>query len=234
MQKSLAILGGMGSLATANFMTLVVSHTEAAIDDDHLRIYVDCHPQIPPRLAALEGNGEDPTPAIIRSIKKLESIGADIIVMPCVTAHGFYDSFVSAATVPFLNLPDIVVDACAHDYPMERAGLLSTAATRDFGILSKPLDRYNVPYLLTNDDEQDILAKLIAGVKANADIAAMVKDFTAVLDPMKERGADYFVLGCTELPLIANHMAVGKYRFLDPTYELAKASILACGGTFKP
>jgi len=233
MQKALGILGGMGSLATANFMAQVVSHTQADKDSDHLRIYVDCHPQIPGRVEAIFEEGEDPVSAICESIKKLESIGAQVIAMPCVTAHAFYDKFVESSAVPFLHLPEIAVNACAHDFPGETAGVLSTAAAAKLRILLNQMDRYNVPYITPKEDEQAVLTKLIAEVKANNDITQMAKDFSKTLDSMKKRGADYFVLGCTELPLIAKYCRQEKYRFVDTAFELAKASILACGGLVK-
>ena len=233
MQKALGILGGMGSLATANFMAQVVENTVASKDQEHLRIYVDCHPQIPNRVDGLFGTGETPTAAITESIKKLEAMGAEIIAMPCITAHGFYDDFVGAATVPFLHLPNIVAEVCAHDFHGERAGVLSTSATKEHRILLEPMDKLNVPYVTPEEDDQATLTRLIDEVKANGDISLMVKDFCKVLDAMQKRGAAYFVLGCTELPLIANHCDKEKYRFLDTTLELAKASISACGGSVK-
>jgi len=233
MQKALGILGGMGSLATAGFMTKVIENTKAEKDQNHLRIYVDCHPQIPNRVEAIFNGGESPASAISESIKKLESVGAEIIAMPCITAHAFYSEFVKSASVPFLYLPDIAASACAHDYPGEVAGVLSTAATAETRLLLSQMDRYNLPYITPNNSEQDVLSKLIDDVKANNDIALMVSEFSKVLDAMKNRGARYFVLGCTELPLIAAHCPADNYTFLDTTLELAKASILSCGGTVK-
>lgn len=232
MQKALGILGGMGPLATANFMTQVVENTKASKDQEHLRIYVDCHSQIPNRVDALLGDAEEPTAAICESIKKLEAIGASVLVMPCISAHGFYDKFVKSASVPFLHLPEIVVNACAHDFPGGQAGVLSTEGTAKARILLQPMDRFNVPYITPDDYEQDEITNLIEMVKANGDLVQIAKDFSKVLDGMKERGADYFVLGCTELPVISKYCK-GEYVFLDTTLELAKASILACGGSIK-
>ena len=45
---------------------------------------------------------------------------------------------------------------------------------------------------------------------------------------LRARGADYFILGCTELPIVADSLPVAG-PFVDPTAELAKAAIRFCG-----
>ena len=42
------------------------------------------------------------------------------------------------------------------------------------------------------------------------------------------RGADYFILGCTELPLAVQLLGL-RVPAVNPTEELAKAAIEACG-----
>ena len=46
------------------------------------------------------------------------------------------------------------------------------------------------------------------------------------------RGADYFILGCTELPLAAEALQLTQPT-IDPTAELAKAAITFCGYRWK-
>jgi len=231
MQKALGILGGMGPLATANFMTQVIENTKVQKDQDHIRIYVDCHSQIPDRIAPLMGNGTvDPTPAMCESIRKLEKVGADIIVMPCITAHGFYNKIAGSASVPFLYMPEIVARACMHNFVQKTAAVLSTTATAKLRILLEPMEKFDLPYITPSESEQDEIVRLIKEVKMNGDMTQIAKDFRKVLDLMAKRGADYFVLGCTELPVIAKYCPQDIYAFLDTTEELAKASILACGG----
>ncbi|MBR6556177.1 MAG: amino acid racemase, partial [Clostridia bacterium] len=89
MKKTIGILGGMGPLATADLFRKIVLLTEAACDNDHIRIYIDDNASIPDRTAAILQGGTDPVPVMSDSLKKLESCGADCIIMPCNTAHYF-------------------------------------------------------------------------------------------------------------------------------------------------
>ena len=49
MKKSIGILGGMGPLATADLFRKIVLLTDAARDNDHIRVYIDDNASIPDR-----------------------------------------------------------------------------------------------------------------------------------------------------------------------------------------
>ncbi len=60
-------------------------------DRDHLRLLVEQNPKIPDRTEHLVGDGMDPTLAL-PSLQKLQAGGADLIAIPCSTAHAFIQS----------------------------------------------------------------------------------------------------------------------------------------------
>ena len=70
------------------------------------------------------------------------------------------------------------------------------------------------------------------GVKADAQPEAYRADMEGVMETLAARGADYFILGCTELPVAADLLAL-KQPMIDPTTELAKAAITFCGHQVK-
>jgi aspartate racemase len=49
LKKTIGILGGMGPLATCDLMNKIISRTDAACDQEHLHICVDCNTNIPDR-----------------------------------------------------------------------------------------------------------------------------------------------------------------------------------------
>ena len=53
-----------------------------------------------------------------------------------------------------------------------------------------------------------------------------------MVEALTARGADYFILGCTELPLAAQAISLPQPT-VDPTAELAKAAIRFCGYSAK-
>ena len=103
-KKIIGIIGGMGPLATVDLFEKITLHTKAQQDQDHLRVLIDSNTNIPDRTAALLHGGEDPVPQLIASATSLEKMGAQVLVMPCNTAHNFYDAVAGAVEVPVLHM----------------------------------------------------------------------------------------------------------------------------------
>ena len=142
--KTIGILGGMGPAATADLFTKIVSLTKADRDNEHIRIYVDNNTEIPDRTQAILFGGENPLPYMLESAKKLEEMGADCIVMPCNTAHYYYDQLTASVSVPFLNLIEEAAKALPEG---SHPGLLATSATAKTGIYTEMAHLYMVNLL---------------------------------------------------------------------------------------
>lgn len=229
MKKSIGILGGMGPMATADLFQKLTVLTDAAQDSGHIRVYIDSNAAIPDRTAAILSGGEDPVPAMAEALRNLERCGADCIIMPCNTAHYFLPRLQVLTKIPFISMLEAAAAACRTRYPGRTAGILATRGTLAAELYQRALAAAGVPYLVPNEEEQEALTRVIyQGVKAGAPPEAYEKDFLSVLEALSGRGADCFLLGCTELPLA--FQALGrKEPAVDPTGELAKAAIRFCG-----
>ena len=229
MKKAMGILGGMGPLATADLFRKIVTMTKAGCDNDHIRIYIDDNSAIPDRTAAILSGGKDPVEEMSDSLKKLVSCGAQCILMPCNTAHYFLPRLQAQTHVPFISMLEATAKACAVRFPGKTAAILATKGTLATGLYEKALQAEGVSYLVPDDWEKDALMRVIyEGVKADAQPETYRADMEAVMERLCARGADYFILGCTELPLAAQLLALTQ-PMLDPTTELAKAAIRFCG-----
>lgn len=229
MKKSIGILGGMGPLATADLFRKIVTLTRAGCDGDHIRVYIDSNSSIPDRTAAILNGGPDPLPAMRDSLRKLERCDADCIIMPCNTAHYFLPRLQALTDVPFLSMLEAAAAAARGRYPGETAAVLATRGTLSSGLYQRALETEEVPCLIPDAAEQAALMRVIYdGVKADAAPEAYRADLETVVDSLSRRGADYFILGCTELPLAAAALGLS-VPTLDPTEELAKAAIRWCG-----
>lgn len=229
MKKSIGILGGMGPLATADLFRKIVLLTDAARDNDHIRIYIDDNSSIPDRTAAILSGGADPLPAMADSLRKLESCGADCIIMPCNTAHYFLPRLQAMTAVPFLSMLEATAKTCRTRFPGKTAAVLATKGTLAAGLYQRALEAEAVPSLIPGAPEQDALMRVIYdGVKAGKSPENYRADMEAVLAALADRGAEYFILGCTELPLAFQALEQPQ-AFADPTAELAKAAIRFCG-----
>ena len=229
MKKTIGILGGMGPLATADLMTKIVTMTKADSDQEHVRVYVDCNTAIPDRTAAILHGGDDPVPEMTSALRNLERCGADCIIMPCNTAYYFLPRLQPLTTVPILSMPEIAAQRCAALYPGRRVCVLATTGTLSVGLYDTALREAGVPYLIPDEEEQQILMHLIYDVvKASLPLEPEEPVWRDLLDGLRADGAEVFLLACTELPILADSLHA-EGPFIDPTAELARAAILRCG-----
>ena len=134
-QPVIGVIGGMGPDATVDLMRRVIEATPADDDADHIRMIVDNNPKIPSRMKALiDGTGEDPAPVLAAMARGFETAGADVLVIPCNTAHHYLPAIRAAVRVP-------VVDMIALSVPRLTAMLGARPADRPAGVARDPPDR---------------------------------------------------------------------------------------------
>lgn len=229
MKKTIGVLGGMGPLATADLMAKIAKLTKASCDAEHIRVYVDSNPAIPDRTAAILNNGPDPVEEMASALHHLEACGADCIIMPCNTAHWFLPRLQYLTKTPFLDMTKIAAQCCAERFPGKCIAVLATTGTLATGLYEKALAEQNVPCLLPDEKEQAVLMHLIYEVvKASRPLLPEADAWHVLLEGMRERGADAFLLACTELPVLAEGLQESG-PFIDTTEELARAAIRFCG-----
>ena len=102
--KTIGIIGGMGPLATVDLFGKIVNLTDAKCDNDHIHILIDNNTYIPDRTSYILGDGKNPLDELVKSAKRLKDMGADFLVMPCNTAHYFYNDIINNVSIPFINM----------------------------------------------------------------------------------------------------------------------------------
>ena len=90
--KTLGIIGGMGPMATAYLLELIIQMTAAKTDQEHLSAVVLNNPQVPDRTAyILDRAKPSPLPVLEGMAHALENLGCGVLCAPCVTSHYFYE-----------------------------------------------------------------------------------------------------------------------------------------------
>jgi len=223
--RVIGVLGGMGPLATADFYAKLVRLTPATVDQDHPRVIIDGNAAIPDRTEAVFGRGPDPTPALVETAQNLERAGAELIAVPCNSAHAFLGAIRGAVAVPVLDIMDEVAQTAAGLIPRPSAvGLLATEGTLRMRLYHGALAARGIAVVEPTADEQTAVMDAIRAVKAG-DLGPEVRAAVhRVADSLVRRGAGALVLGCTELPLV---MGAGdaSVPVLDGTEILARAAL---------
>jgi len=191
----------MGPLATVDFYAKLVRLTPAHADRDHLRVIIDSNPKIPDRTAGLTGEGPDPTPALVATARGLERAGADLIAIPCNSAHAYLPAIRSAVAIPVLDIMHEVAAAVATFTPRPRAvGLLATPGTIRAGLYHRALAAHDIGVVDCSEEEERDVLGAIKAVKGG-DLGPRVRQRAGeVAAALIARGAGAVVLGCTEIP----------------------------------
>jgi aspartate racemase len=201
------ILGGMGPMATIDFMQKLIAHTPATKDQEHVPVIVASIPQIPDRTAAYQGLGPSPLGALIASGRRLIEAGAAIIVVPCNTAHLWFEPLERALSVPMLHIVDAALErAMTAARAPRKIGLLATAATVDSGLYqgraAARADMREIEWVVPTAEERDLwVTPGIAAVKAGR-LQSATGLLAAAAAALVRRDAEAIVMGCTEIPVV--------------------------------
>lgn len=224
--STLGIIGGLGPMATAYFMQLLTQMSDAETDQDHMDILVYSKPSIPDRTQYILGKSdENPVPEMVFAGRTLRQMGAQLIAIPCITAHYFHEELEAQTGLPIINAIEETA-LCLKREGVRSVGLLATDGTIQSGLFQKKLEAYHVQCVLpTSDMQREVMRIIYEEVKAGR--AVDMERFLRISDELSSRGAQVILLGCTELSLIKRDFALPA-GYLDVIDVLARKAVQCC------
>lgn len=228
----LGVIGGLGPMATAYYLELLIRMTDAKCDQEHPELIVMNIPSIPDRTAYILGKSEEnPVVPMIELGKQLRNLGATVLATPCVTAHYFHEALQEGTGLPMIHVIRSTAELLSKA-GIRRVGLMATDGTVQSGIFQQGIEERGMEIVLPSEEAQKGVMTLIydqvkAGIKPDLEL------FAAIRDDLRHSGAEVVVLGCTELSLLKKEQDLGA-GILDALEVLAKESVLACGKAVKP
>jgi aspartate racemase len=234
----IGVVGGVGPAATVDFLDKIVRNTQARRDQEHIKVVVEQNPQIPDRTENLIGEGADPTVALYATCKKLEADEADLIAIPCNTAHAFVERIQPYLAIPIINMLYETVEHIRRNYPeRQEIGLLATSGTIASRVYHDIIAKAGLHLKVPDEENQaKVMASIYGpkGVKAGFTEGSCRDDLLAALTHLVQNGAEVVILGCTELPLLLAQnddfkVAGARIVLLDPTEILARKCVSLSG-----
>lgn len=223
----IGVLGGMGPLATADLVQKIIASTPAGRDQDHVPLVVWNVPQIPDRQQALAGTGPSPLPALLAAVHALNQLPIRHLVIPCNTAHHWFDELAAASRAPLLHIADATLAAMRHDVsvPPEVTGLIATHGTLRAGWYQQRLAAMGTEVLEPTPQEMDEL--FVPGCYAVKRGERVEGGWLLeqLADRLAERGASRLILACTE---VSPALAAVNSRWLTHSIDTTQALALAC------
>ncbi|MEQ8446707.1 MAG: aspartate/glutamate racemase family protein [Pelagibacterium sp.] len=200
--KTIGMIGGMSWESTAQYYALINRETAKRRGGLHSApILLDSLDFA--EIEALQSNG-DWTGAgerLAASARRLETAGAEMLVLATNTMHIVAQSIEAATTIPFLHIADPTADALIAD-GAEIVGLLGTRFTMEMDFYKDRLRKRGIDPIVPEVDRTNldgiIYNELCRGTISDASRSIYV----AAIERLAARGAQAIILGCTELGLL--------------------------------
>ena len=223
-ERIVGVLGGMGPEASADFYLRLTAATPAQRDQEHLRVIIDSNPKIPDRTESIRTGSEATLKALIASARLLESAGAELLVMPCNSAHFWYDQRVTEVRVPFINMIEEVFLAVERA-GLTRVGLLATTGTARSGVYTDAAG--DIVLLKPDEALQDRIQEAIYRIKGRVGQGPDESraTFTEAIEVLRGKGAEGIILGCTEIPIVVKPERFPEVPIFDSTQILVEATL---------
>ena len=201
----LGIIGGMGSVAAAYFFNRLVELTPAKTDQEYVETFVHNNTQIPDRTAGILYGQPSPLPELKRSVEILNRMGADYIVLACMTSHYFIPQMQEHSKASIVDGIALTAERC-RDLGLKKVGVIASTGAIKLGLFQKRLHQLGIESLVLSDQDQEFYftEPIYApwGIKAGV-ITGQPKDrLRQGAQILIDSGAEAIVAGCSELPLV--------------------------------
>jgi aspartate racemase len=228
MIKKLGVLGGMGPAASAEFIKRLIEQTPAKSDQEHIPFILWSDPRIPDRSTSMRNGDDKPLPYLLKGIQGLRSAECNLIVIPCNTAHFWFDEMSKSLSWhgKIIHIVDSVADALRSvNVTNTKIGIIGTQATIEFGLYQYMLNKLGWECIVPSKEHMENLVQpAIDLIKANKIDSAKLLILDTIQSLIND-GAQAVVLGCTELPLAIRETEYQGIPLINSIDSLVKSTM---------
>ena len=162
--------------------------------------------------------------------KRLETAGADFLLICTNTMHKVAPEVQEAICIPLLHIADATAEALASEN-IKTVGLLGTAFTMEQEFFRGKLKNdYGLSVLIPEDRDRGIIHRIIYEELCLGNLkSASRAEFLRVIDELAARGAEGVILGCTEIGMLVNQSDTSMKLFDTTLIHAQKAIAYATG-----
>lgn len=226
MKNFFVILGGMGTLATTNFLNDLNEAYKPNSDQENLNYMVLNHATIPDRTSfILKKSNDNPFDYLKEDIESVDKLNPDFYVITCNTAHFFYDDLQKLTKKPIINMIELVENKLNNLKKPSTIGIFATEGTIKSKLFNNIIEKCGHKALQSSKETQEnINACLYGDVKEKGEIN--FDRYHKTLKALMNEGADYIIIGCTEASFInSKDKESSSYPLIDSEKELVDATL---------
>src|SRR6185369_4266770 len=234
-QPTYGILGGMGPMASAEFLKTIYECSLSGREQDSPVVLLYSDPTFPDRTEELlAGRDEVLLQQLTEAISRLSSCNASKIVICCMTIHYLVPRLPAKLQADMWSMLDVIAENIKTD---RKHLLICSEGTRRLKLFENhPRWELLREHLIMpgDEDQMRIHRELIYPIKTDPNLAPSV----SLLDTMLEKyGVDSFVAGCSEIHVLTKYLLAHKngktYRYIDPLTIIAQRMSENCDDSRK-
>ena len=225
----IGILGGMGTQAGLDFCNKLAKLNKGKTDQKYPLFVLYNKSNIPGRPENLHRYNKV-LKSLLNGCKFLEKNKCKFIVIPCNTAHYWYNDLQKKTRIPIISMPrEVYLHALKTCRKNSKIGLLATEGTIKTGVYSKFFDKkFKLIHPIKSIQSKNV-NKAIKLVKMGK-IKEAEKAVKPAVNYLIKIKCKKIILGCTELPIaifaFKSFQKIKKSKtFLDPNLILANSSM---------
>jgi aspartate racemase len=225
----IGILGGMGTQAGLDFCNKLAKLYKGKTDQQYPLFVLYNKSNIPGRPENLHKYNKV-LKSLLLGCKFLEKNKCEFIVIPCNTAHYWFEDLQKKISIPIINMPKEVyahsINLCKKN---SKIGLLATEGTIKTGVYNKFFDKNFKLINPSKSLQKNNVNKAIKFVKMGK-IKEAEKAIRSAVNYLIKMKCKKIILGCTELPIaifaFKSFINIKKSKvFLDPNLILASSAM---------
>ena len=243
----IGILGGMGTQAGLDFCNKLAVLNRGKIDQEYPLFLLYNKSNIPGRPESIGSQTKNLSnkstnktsrekynkvlKSLLKGCKLLEKNKCKFIVIPCNTAHYWFDDLQNKIKIPIINMPKEVLKFTKKKCKKNsKVGLLATEGTLKTGVYKKFFEK---DYQLMHPSQKIQKLSVNKAIKLvkMGNVKAAAKAIKPAIDSLIKMRCKKIILGCTELPIAifafkSFENVKSSKIFLDPNLILAHSAMV--------
>ena len=243
----IGILGGMGTQAGLDFCNKLAVLNRGNIDQEYPLFLLYNKSNIPGRPESIGSQTKSLSNkstnkisrekynkvliSLLKGCKLLEKNKCKFIVMPCNTAHYWFNDLQKKINIPIINMPKEVFNFTKKKCKKKsKIGLLATEGTLKTGIYKNFFEK-NFQLIEPSQNLQNSSVNRAIKFVKMGNVKAAAKAIKPAINSLLNKKCKKIILGCTELPIAI--FAFKSFKniksskvFLDPNLILAQSAML--------
>jgi len=203
--KTIGIIGGMSWESSLEYYRLLNEGVKARLGGLHsAKLLMDSLDFHPIEVLQHQGDWETLGGILASSAVRLETAGADLILLATNTMHKVAPEIERSVRIPLIHIADAAASAIKA-LRIEKVGLLGTKFTMEQDFYHERLASHGIETVIPGPDDREIVHHVIYNELCLGKIEdASRNEFLRIIDKLVQAGAGGVVLGCTEIPLLVH------------------------------